>query len=168
MFTNPTIGLQGVNNNNINFITPADAPAVTNTTATNNTTLKNQLAALLGKLFQDLFPIDADYQYAAEYISDSATLLNNQSTILNDIEQIKAAVLTINQLAPTAADRIPVGYTIGDANAGSVSIAGLTTADNQNTVLVSINNIYEDVITESWTAAQADYAALRDQITPLF
>ena len=151
------------------FIIPAAPPQVIDgAQATLQVTLSNQLALQLGKLFQDLFPINQNFEQESATITDQTALTNNTQNIITDILEIKATILLINQITIVAASRIPAGYPVGGRNADPTVIAGLNTAVNPNPVINTVDNLYLDMVDGAFESAQADYATLRNQLRPYF
>lgn len=150
------------------FISPAPLPVINNAQPNLQVTLSNRLALQLGKLFQDLFPIYQDFEQEASYITNVQQLSANQDTLIEDVLQIKATILLINQITNLATSRIPNGFPTGNRNSDPTIIAGLNTNAFPNPVLNTVNNIYLDIITEGYEAAQSDYATLRNQLRPYF
>lgn len=147
------------------FITPAAFPPVANAQSGLRTTLTNQLALQVGKLFQDLFPIAIDFNYEAALITDQQTLQNRITTLTSDVTSIKVTILTYNQLV-TSGLRIPTDWPIGDSTADPTAIAGLNDGVLPNDILNSIDNLLIDFANSDFTAAQSDYATLRDLLIP--
>ena len=146
---------------NVTFITPAVVPPISNAQSNFKIVLTNQLAAQVGKLFQDLFPIATNPNDVNAYITDQDILYNNKSELLNDVQQIKTTILYINQLT-LPADHIPTNIPVPvDGNA--FENAGLV-----NPIIVLVNNLWFDVNQNAFAAAQDDYAILREALKPYF
>lgn len=147
------------------LIPPQNGPEISNTNSGNlQVTYANILKVQLAQLFQDLFPIATDYQYAPDLITDQYVLSQRQNQLIQDISQIKMTILVINQITALASSRIPAGYNPGGPNSAPVNIAGLNTANNNNPVLNTLDNLYIDITTNAYAAAQSDYARLRNQL----
>ncbi len=161
--------LSAQRSSNPTFITPAPPPQVIDgAQATLQVSLSNQLALQLGKLFQDLFPINQNFEAESATITDQSFLTSNSQIIITDILELKATILLINQITIVAASRIPAGYPVGNRNADPTVIAGLNTAINPNAVINTVDNLYLDVTEGAFESAQADYATLRNQLRPYF
>lgn len=145
-------------------ITPAPFPNVSNAPQNLQVTLSNQLALQLGTFFQNLFPIAQDFEDQSQLITDPTILQSRVDSLVQNLLQMQMTILTINQLTNQPTSRIPNGFTTGNRNADPLSIAGL----NNNPVLNTINNLYIDLTTNAFTAAQSDYATLRNQLRPYF
>lgn len=147
------------------FIPPQTGPVISDASSGNiQVTYANILTVQLAQLFMDLFPISTDYQFEADLITDTQTLMGRQNQLIQDISQIKMTILVINQITTLAASRIPAGYNPGGPNADPSNIAGLSTSNNNNPVLNILNDLYIDITTDAYSAAQSDYARLRNQL----
>ncbi len=145
-------------------ITPAPFPPVGNAQPDLRITLSNQLALQLGTFFQNLFPVAQDFEDQSLTITDQTILQERVDALVQQLLQIQMTIVTINQLTTLSTSRIPDGYVTGGPAADPLSIAGLV----NNVVLNTINNIYIDLTTSAFSAAQSDYATLRDQLRPYF
>jgi hypothetical protein len=158
---------------NVTYITAALLPPISNSPANYQQALSNQLAGQLAKLFQDLFPITADPNYQFNDLTNVSVLMNNQSELLNDVQQIKMTILTINQItagplavAPTVDNRIPTGFTT--PNTSTATEAGLSTDTNNNPVLDIVDDLWIQINEGNFGAAQDDYALLRAPLRNYF
>lgn len=162
-----TMGLQARRNFlpsdiSVQFATPPLLPPIQNSQPNYQVCLYNQTAGLLGKLYADLFPVAQNPDLEETYISDLTILFNNTSAIMEDLGNLKMAILTINQLcqAPT---RIPAGFPT--PNTDAISNAGLNPTGN--TAINLINRIWEDMYYGNYEAAQTDYGRLRNVLRPV-
>lgn len=144
---------------NQGFINPPILPPVSDAQGTLQAALLDQLAGYQISLFQHLFPIPQAPDYQKTTFGNYSSQ-EQMEAVLNDINNIKMTVVSLNQITNTAANRIPANASI-DTNPNYAFL--------DNTVVDACNRIANDIIQQqSILTAQTDYTTLRNLLNPFY
>ncbi len=154
MLPNPRINPGRVAGNNANpFLPPLSTPSVNDAPSNYYNSLKDTIASLQVQLFQDLFPV-SQIPYPFVGLPPPGAGVDKQ-TVQNDINNLRLALLAINQIATgsATAPTIPPGLTVGGQTYQTVTLIN-------SAALNVLANMWEAADNLSWPAVYNYYVDL--------